>query len=189
MIRYWTTYWQSRFWRPDVNPELAPFDLSGSNRYSQRGVSAGDCVFVVSMKNGQLHLGGRMIVSEIVSHEAAIELSGSDELYDASEWIVARDGTGSPLALGRYLEPAATRRLRFQTSSGVRGLKFKSHSNLDEQTLRGVRELTPESAKILDRIVEATDPRYQVGTALLVTVRDLENVDFRVDGSVAEPNQ
>jgi hypothetical protein len=184
VIRYWTTYWQNRFWRADVNPELAPFDLSGSNQYSQRGVSAGDTVFVVSVKKGQLHLGGRMIVREIVSHEVAAALAGSDELFDASEWIVARDGTGSPLALGRRLEPAATRRLRFRSSSGVRGLKFKSHSNLDEQTLRGVRELSPESARILDWIVEATDRHYQVGATLIVTERELEGADSRMHRSV-----
>lgn len=154
-----------------------------THQYSQRGVSAGDTVFVVCVRKGQLHLGGRMIVREIVSHEIAAKLGGNDELFDASEWIVARNGTGSPLALGRRLEPAVTRRLRFRSSSGVRGLKFKSHSNLDEQTLRGVRELSPESAKILNRIVEATDRHYQVGTTLIVTERDLEGADSRMHGS------
>jgi hypothetical protein len=83
MPRFWTTYWQFRYWNPDVNQDGLLLSRSGSNIYRARGVSVGDTVYVVSLGEGQLYLGGRMVVGKIVSREEAVRLADNEGLYDA----------------------------------------------------------------------------------------------------------
>jgi putative restriction endonuclease len=132
-------------------------------------VSVGDKAYIVSLSEGQLYLGGRMEVKRIVSRSKAIQLCGNDNLYDATEWIVDPEKTGTLLNLQRRLSPALTKQLRFLLSSGPSQPKFKSDAVLDNQATRGVREITPESAALLDRIIEVTDRLPPRGELLTVT--------------------
>ncbi len=66
-MHYWTCHWQNRYWKHEVNPEGNPLRSSGINMFTKRAVAPGDVVFVVSILDGILLLGGRMKVSEIVS--------------------------------------------------------------------------------------------------------------------------
>jgi hypothetical protein len=54
-------------------------------------------------------------------------------------------------------------------NSGSKGLFFTSDTHLDNQATRGIRELTPESAVLLDRIIEVTDRLPRTGQMLTVT--------------------
>jgi len=157
MARFWTCHWQFRYWRPNINPENQPVDSSGSNTFSKKGVSVGDIVYVVSLSEGHLYLGGRMLVKRIISRPEAVRLWNNDNLYEAREWVVDPEQRGTLLHLHRRLSPALTRRLRFESKAGVRPLCFVSDSELDNQATRGVRELTAESAALLDQIIETTD--------------------------------
>jgi 5-methylcytosine-specific restriction endonuclease McrA len=170
MQRFWISPWRHRLWRPDVNDAFVPLRTSASNRYRQRGVSAGDVVYVVSIANGQLYLGGRIAVAKIVSRAQAIRLFASQNLYDADEWIIAPQGGGTQLHLYRRLEPALSKRLRFVSGDGEpKGLAFVSASALDNQSIRGVRELTRESAELFDQIIYATDSLPHTSDLLTVT--------------------
>jgi hypothetical protein len=167
--RFWMCHWQFRNWRPDINREGKPVRASASNSFRQRGVSVGDIVYVVSLNAGQLYLGGRMIVKRIVSRPEAVRLFHSDNLYDAEEWVVDPGQTGTLLDLHRRISPRLTKQLRFKSKSGPRGLCFVSHTKLDNQATRGVRELTPESASLLDRIIEVTDQLPRSDRLITVT--------------------
>lgn len=160
MTRYFTSYWQHHYWTPEHNDEYELVIASGSNLYSQRGVALGDKVYIVSVDKGQLYLGGRMTVKEIVSRSKAAKILGSSNLYDgADEWIIAERDSGTLLNLRRKLTPEITKKLLFGSlGSDPKPLFFISGTgDLDRQTLRGVRELTPQSAKLLDHIIETTD--------------------------------
>lgn len=169
MARFWTFHWQFRLWRDDINTEFEPVCSSGSNSFTKRGVSVGDTVYVVSLGGGQLYLGGRMIVKRIVSRPEAVRLWNNDDLYDAEEWVVDPEESGTPLHLHRRLAPTLTKRLRFVSKSGPKEPCFVSDAELDNQATRGVRELTPESAALLDRIIEATDRLPRTGQVVMVT--------------------
>lgn len=157
MVRFWTCHWQNRFWRGDVNAEYKAVRSSGSNSFRKRGVSVGDVAFIVSLLDGQLLLGGRMTIKRIVSREERLRIWDARKLYPADEWIIDPDESGTPLNLHRRLAPSVARRLRFVSrGSEPKGLFFKSDTHLDGQATRGVRELTPESAALLDRIIEIT---------------------------------
>jgi hypothetical protein len=157
VVRFWTCHWQFRYWRADVNHEGRPVRSSGSNNFHKRGVSAGDVVYVVSLGAGQLYLGGRMIVKRIVTRPEAVRLWNNPNLYEAAEWVVDPEQAGTVLNLHRRLAPALTKKLRFVSKEGPKSPCFVSDTELDNQATRGVRELTPESAALLDRIIDVTD--------------------------------
>lgn len=184
MARFWTCHWQFRLWRDDINTEFESVRSSGSNRFTERGVSVGDTVYIVSLGGGQLYLGGRMVVQRIVSRDEAVELWDNDNLYDAEEWVVDPDEQGTPLHLHRRLAPAVTKRLRFESKTGPKEACFVSDTELDNQATRGVRELTRESAALLDRIIAATDRLPRTGQVVTVT-------DELLDGgqAVASPGE
>jgi len=157
-MRYWTCHWQNRYWTADSNDEGEPLTASGSNMFRKRGVAPGDSIYVLSLRGGVLLLGGRMTVGDIVSRDEAVRRTGNDNLYDASEWVLAAKGSGTKLDLFREISPEVARDLRFVSATGKpKGLFFETPTQLDVQATRGVRELTRESAHLLDRILKITD--------------------------------
>lgn len=172
MACFWTCHWRFHCWRPDINQEGCPVCSCGSNSFRKRGVSLGDIVYIISLREGHLYLGGRMLVKRIVSRPEAVRLLHTDNLYDAEEWVVDPEQTGTLLHLHRRLSPGLTRQLRFESKGGPRPPCFISDSELDNQATRGVRELTAESAALLDRIIEATD-RLPRSNQVFVVTEDL----------------
>jgi hypothetical protein len=112
-------------------------------------------MYVVSLRGGQLLVGGRMIVDTVVSREEAMRVRKRRDLYPTGEWVIAKVGSGTPLQLNRELSPDISKLLRF--ASGRPTLLFVNNRDLDGQTLRTVRELTKESACLLDEIIQFTD--------------------------------
>jgi hypothetical protein len=189
MPRYWTCHWQNRFWRDDVNTEFIPVRSSGSSSFRKRGVAVGDVAYIISLAHGQLLLGGRMTIKRIVSRDERVRIWGGNA-YPAEEWIIDPDESGTPLNLHRRLAPALSRRLRFVSSmSEPKGLFFKSGTHLDAQTTRGVRELTAQSAALLDRIIEMTD-RLPASEKLITVTEELladgQSHDNKAPVSLAE---
>jgi len=139
-------------------------------------VSIGDVVYVITLADGLLYLGGRMTVGEIVSRREAVRFCGTDDLYPAKEWIIDRKKAGTPLNLHRRLSPALSKRLRFISPGGkTRGLYFVEGDRLYGQATRGLQELTPDSASLLDQILQVTDPMGIPDKFLTVTEELLEN--------------
>lgn len=156
--RFWACHWQNRLWRDDINAEYEPVCSTGSNMFRKRGVSVGDVAYVISIADGYLLLGGRMKIKRIVSRREAMRIRRTTRLYDAVEWIIDEDEDGTPLNLHRRLDPALSRRLRFLSrGKDEKVLFFTSETRLDGQATRGVRELSPSSAALLDRIIATTD--------------------------------
>jgi hypothetical protein len=142
-----------------ANTQYAPVAYAGSDMFRKRGVSVGDAIYIISQKAGQLLLGGRMTVGEIVSRQEAVQIRNRSDLYHADEWIIGKKGSGTPLHRRRQLSPEITRQLRFVSGNDDDGkeLVFVNNHDLDGQTTRGVRQLTFESAELLDEIIEFTD--------------------------------
>jgi len=142
---------------------------SAGNNFTKRGIKPGDVAYIVTLIDGQLYLGGRMTIDSILGHEAAVEFFDNENIYDAEEHLIGIEGTGTPLHLYRRLAPALTKQLLFKTKKGPRGAFFVTEDELDNQATRGVRELMPESAVLLDRIIELTDAWPQSRKLLTVT--------------------
>jgi hypothetical protein len=87
------------------------------------------------------------------------------------------------LRLHRRLSPALTKQLRFLSKTGPRAQFFVSETELSSQATRNLPELTPESAALLDRVIDVTDRLPRTGQLLTVTEQMLgvgESVAGRV---------
>jgi hypothetical protein len=169
--RYWTCYWREKYWF--VNEEYAPVESAGGS-FRRRGVSGGDVMYVISQRAGQLLLGGRMTVQEIVPREEAVRRLKNNGLYGADEWVMGQRGSGTPLHHNRQLAPEVTKQLRFKSGQSVKALFFINDRDLDRQTTRIVRELTAESAALLNEIIEMTDGQRS-GRLMLITDEHLRS--------------
>lgn len=144
-MKQFTCHWQFKYWIPAHNPPGVPIAAAGSNKFLDRGVKPGHVLYMVSLSNGLLYLGGRMTVDRIVSRAAAVRILGNEDLYeDADEWALGSPSAGTPLVLDRLLDPNVTALLRFISPSGeVKHPSLKGPGKLDNQATRSVREVTP----------------------------------------------
>ena len=145
-----THYWSES----TVFEEGGIFDHTAGNRFSPSGVTTGDRVFGISVRRGVPILVGRMIVSRPpVNFEEACELLPY-EPWEADEHLIALAGSASLQLSSREIPVEMLRQLRFESATGVTALKFISDTRLDQQTFRGFRRLVPESAELLESLIQ-----------------------------------
>jgi HNH endonuclease len=152
MPRFFTHYWLNRTWernrRRASDGEL--LDHTAGNLFQERGIRAGDIVYVVSVVKGSLYVCGKLMVEQICGTNEAAAILGY-EPWPAEEHIIAAAAT--PMNFNLRVPLKLTRQLIFISGKDNKPLKFKAPNYLDEQTLRGVRELAPESAADLDNLL------------------------------------
>jgi hypothetical protein len=155
MSRFFTHYWLNRTWEwhREDGSEGYLLDHIAGNLFGQRGVCVGDTVYVVTVIEGGLYVCGKLIVGKVCNvDEAAATLRRSpEELWEAEEHIVAASAT--PMRFNLKVPSRLTRQLTFISGGIPKRPTFKSKDYLDGQTLRGVRELDPESAAALDSLL------------------------------------
>ena len=154
MPRYFTHYWQNQTWERNRSyREEGVLDYIAGNLFEERGVRAGDIVYVVTAIKGALYMCGKLIVGRICDVDKAIAILDCEasELWPANEYVIAAAAT--PMNFNLRVSLQLTRRLRFISGNGTKLLTFKSPNHLDPQTLRGVRELDRASAAELDKLL------------------------------------
>ena len=75
----------------------------------------------------------------------------ADDLWEASEYVIASEAT--PMRFDLAVPLTLTAGLRFVNKKRSVPLDFVIPGQLDQQTLRGVRELEPSSALELDSLL------------------------------------
>jgi Domain of unknown function (DUF3883)/Domain of unknown function (DUF3427) len=151
--RYFTHYWQNGTVERHRASGHSLLEYAASNVFVDRGVNSGDVVYPVTVLDGELYLVGRLEVERVCDAAKAEERLGYKPFWTASDYVIAADPTPMQFDLEVSLE--MTRGLRFVTDRTSSGPKFSSPGRLDQQTMRGVRELTPDSAAELDRLLSA----------------------------------
>ena len=161
MTRYFTHYWNKE--SVEDAEYLAEegydrLDHTASNRFRIRGVRPGAYVYVVNIRGGRMSVLGRMRVTEIINYDNA-KRRLPYEPWEKNDHLIAEDGTATLLNFKRKVPMKTAERLRFICPDNCmlppRPLKLSKANPklLDLQTLRGVRELTEESAELLDQFV------------------------------------
>jgi len=154
MKRYFTHYFSNRTWEveKDIATDDPVFRHTAGNLFKARGVRVGDIVYFVTVKKGTLLVAGKLTVGKICDKDEAAAELGDDNLWEAAEHIVASAGTSKHFDLA--VSASITKKLLFVSGDdGSKKLKFRAPGLLDEQTLRGVRELEPKSARDLDQLL------------------------------------
>jgi hypothetical protein len=154
MARYYTQYWSKEWLRDEriIEDELLNH-TAGNQFFKKWGVIPGDFIYIVTVNKGQLYLMGRMEVDKVCSQKEAEKLLGTSDLWEGKDHLIAKPDP-EILRFDRQVPLDVTKRLRFLSPTGkIRSLVFTSPTELDRQTLRGVRKLTSESAAELDRLL------------------------------------
>lgn len=173
MPRYFTHYWTNETWerrrrRWELDSQGEVLDYAASNRFFKRGIEPGDFLYPVTMMDGRLYLLGRLEVDQLCDLDEAASILGTENLWEASDYAIASAPT--PVHFGLEVPPELTKRLTFIGGNETKPLKFGFDERLDQQTLRGVRGLRPESAAKLDRVLSSASQtlwkekvRFEVG--------------------------
>lgn len=152
----YTHYWSGSTLKPES--EGLPFSHTAGNLFVRSGVTVGDRVFGITVRKGTpLLIGGMTLSRPPITYEEAQKLLPY-EPWEANEHLIAERSTASSMSCNRVIPWDVVRRLRFDTSNGEIALKFLTNTQLDHQTLRGVRKLTQASAAELERLLQATYP-------------------------------
>jgi hypothetical protein len=169
MTRYFTTYWTAVPWDGNAYEQV---DHAAGNDFASHGIDVGDHVYVVHYAAREVFIGARLIVGSVATkREAAAALDlGEDEIWDGRDHVLADPDRVQRLDPNRVIPRETLKDLSFLRADGTEtGLKFDADGAANQQTLRGVRELLPSSASLLDALVEwnVTPRPSQVLTMLL----------------------
>lgn len=149
MSRYYTHYWTNETWR-EHEPKMPTLVHTASNQFD--AIQRGDVVYVVTNIAGKLYLGARLEVTLVTDQRGAERYFGEPEWRAKTHLICEDEGLVQPMYYDRRVPDAVVQKLRFLSNGEPRSLMFRG-DKLDQQTLRGVRELTPESATLLDGVL------------------------------------
>jgi hypothetical protein len=152
--RFFTAYWTSKPWNGSAGH---PVDHAAANDFVDRGVRAGDVIYIVHYKGRELYVGARLKVGNLLSQREAEEHFGH-EVWDASDHVLSEEGTEELLVPDRLIPRDVLRQLMFIRASdkALVGLKFDTDGAANQQTLRAVRELSPDAAATLDGLIAST---------------------------------
>lgn len=169
MTRYFTTYWTAEPWDGNAYEHV---NHAAGNDFSSHGIDVGDYLYIVHYAAREVFVGARLVVGSVATmSEAAAALDvGEDEIWDASDHVLAAPDRVQRLDPNRVIPRETLRDLSFLRADGAEtGLKFDADGAANQQTLRAVRELSQSSASRLDALIEwdVTPRSSQVLTMLL----------------------
>jgi len=158
MPKYFTHYWTNTTW-DEMSAILEQYSdgklfRAGSNLFNPQKIKKGDQVYIVTIKQGLLYLGGRIIVDHILPHNKAVNFQDwGYPLWEANYHIIMNKMSAGYFKHLNKISNEVTQDLRFRSTGGLRKLKYEDKGILDRQTLRGVRQLTKKSAERLDQFL------------------------------------
>ena len=193
MTRYFTHYWTNQTWEHGRTSGYDRVEHTAGNMFRKRGVGSEDYIYIITVVEGRLLLGGRMEVEQIMNRDEAVGLRGPD-LWDAADHAIGKAESDSGMNFDRIVPDEVVRELRFMAGGKVVEPVFKGIDRLDTQTMRAVRELTPASSELLERLMvggRANTHLANRGSDRASPKPDgrfVGNDEIRVDPSVPDPD-
>ena len=143
--RYLTHYWDNETWEANRGRRGTLSAIYG-NQFFRRGVAIGDLVYVVTVRNGNLLLGGRLEVGSRTKYDKPIVAEWMEE-------IRAKPDSATDFDAAMEVPRELAERLVITSYRGPVALKF-DEAGLYHQRMRTMRELTPESAAELECLLD-----------------------------------
>ena len=153
--RYFTYLWTNDSWRRKAALAREGYwnlDYAASNRFRSAGVENGSVVFIVTVLEGSLYLGGSIQVAGVFDRKGAADFLGisADGLRMAKEYIVAKPGTEFVFRADLKVEDRIAHRLRFcNKRGGFVYPRLDASGKIDRQTFRNARPLYPGAEQAL----------------------------------------
>lgn len=149
---FFTHHWRIQTWQEQADREGLPLNHLAGGEFRKRGVAVGDYLYPITVIDGAMYVMGRMRVDRYTTQEEG-ERELKETLWPAPDHVLSYHCT--PMRYERQVPTRIVERLRFGDN---KPLKFTAPGFLDQQTLRGVRQLTPESAELLDSLIDEPAP-------------------------------
>src|SRR5437867_962858 len=100
MTRYFTHYWSNATWEDHAESMHGqPLEHIAGNLFGENGVVPGDFVYVVTVIDGNLFLGGRMRVGRFTDQVEA-ESHFGEPVWEASDHLIAAPGSATRMDFG-----------------------------------------------------------------------------------------
>ena len=128
-------------------------DHTAGEQFKSRRVTAGDWLYVISFRAGELRVVARLEVEDIVSQRLANKRLSYNP-WRATEHVMAVPGSGSPIRFESTVPTAEVGAIRFLTTDGASSAPaMNRRGDFDPQTFRGVRQITEATAAIFDKVL------------------------------------
>lgn len=155
MSRYFTHYWTNATWERERARGDEATLMKGfyGNQFTNRDMRTGDIVYAVTVLGGDLFVLCRVAVERV---EPRSDLEGRWR-----ERVVVREGTATPRRFASRVPVDVLKQLRFVSGPETAQLHLTDDAKLDHMAMRMMRELTPESAALLDNVIESYEAGLQ----------------------------
>ena len=158
MGRYFVLFFDRRTWRSlDLNKRLlgrTQLRHAGGDELDRKGIRRGDRVYVATWIGGSLFLGGRIRVGRMLARRAAARRFGENNITPGRWHVVAVSSGTEPFFPNLKVPAAIAGQLSWKSVRGARLLLQEVEEGVGAQPLRGMKELTRESATLLDTLYE-----------------------------------
>jgi len=155
-------------------------DHTAGNQFREKRVAHGDFIYVISNLQSRVYLVGRLRVKDVLS-QAEAERHFSEELWQADDHIRADPQQLTETRYDREVPTSVLRQLTFIASGKTTKVRFND-GHLDQQTLRAVRELTPQAASILDGFVQPVSDTDRTSESRVGAEGEMDNGESGGDG-------
>jgi RimJ/RimL family protein N-acetyltransferase len=152
--RYFIQYWTNAAYSSGRHRlfHCAPYHVE-HRQFKKAGVKPDDFVYGIAVIKGQLHLIVKYEVTKLMSYtEAKAEFKQSDDLDPEADHLITERATS--YSFEPPIDTNITQALRLLENGIAQPLPYLENGDLNRHRLRGVKEITRESAYLLDGFVE-----------------------------------
>jgi hypothetical protein len=151
-VNSWIRYWSRA---TATGAEGRAIDHVASDQFHDAGVDVGDWMYVITYRDGVLHVMTSMIVGHLVDRERAEEILGHTHLWEARWHVIARPETVRRATLAAALTDTETAAIVFLGRDGKRAAPARNrHGSIDPQTFRTVRRVDRATAAMFKRLLD-----------------------------------
>jgi putative restriction endonuclease len=150
MPRYFLHFWTTEAWsRARATRAGERLSRVSGGLLRRSGISPGDFLYAAWVHEGVLWLAGRMEVAQILPPHA-----DQEDLWEPTIECVCPPEQGTVLRFDHKVPRRIVQAIRLEGPSGLQPLPSAPGGKLDGQSLRSVRGVSPESAALLDALLE-----------------------------------
>jgi hypothetical protein len=153
--RYFTQYWTNETWRREATRGDL-LEHTAGNQFRKKGVHEDDEIYIITVLDGKMMLGGKIFVEKIVGQREAAKIFGVEprDLWEAKEHIIGGDEYTYDFTPDKEVPWEIAKIVTVINSDGERGLKRTPDGRgIDPQTIRGVCEINERSARRFDALL------------------------------------
>lgn len=156
-----TQLWTRTEFESQKARRLPLLQYAASNQFRIRGLQPGDSLFVLSCFSGQVWLLGELQTSHgplCWNQMQALHSVKDDRLAGLKDHLLANASIAKPMRFDLAIPLEMVRQIRFANGESPKIRRRGNSSEADPQTFRGVRQITPESAVLLRKLLGAVQP-------------------------------